>query len=126
MKRSSTFFHFLAVSSGLLLVLAFANTASAQASDADRAALPQSQAPFGTSPVTDGHIISTPNDSDLGEQQILKREERYEPFTAAAGLPVYWTSNVALSRSHTQDDVIEAPAAGLYFQPRITRTIFGL
>jgi hypothetical protein len=126
MKRSSTFFHFLAVSSGLLLVFAIANRASAQASDADRAALTQSQAPFGTTPVADGHIISTPNDSDLGEQQILKREERYEPFTATAGLPVYWTSNVALSRSHTRDDVIEAPAAGLYFQPRFTRTIYGL
>ena len=126
MKRSLTFFHFLAVSSGLLLVLAFANKGFAQGSDADRAALTQSQAPYGTNPVTDGHIVSTPNDSDLGEQQILKREERYEPFTATAGLPVYWTSNVALSRSHTQEDVIEAPAAGLYFQPRFTRTIYGL
>jgi hypothetical protein len=126
MKRSSTFFHFLAVSFGLLLVFAFANSVSAQSSDADRAALTQSQAPYGTAPVTDGHIVSTPNDSDLGEQQILKREERYEPFTATAGLPVYWTSNVALARSHTQDDVIEAPAAGLYFQPRFTRTIYGL
>ena len=109
-----------------MLVFAFANTGFAQGSDADRAALTQSQAPYGTNPVTDGHIVSTPNDSDLGEQQILKREERYEPFTATAGLPVYWTSNVALSRSHTQEDVIEAPAAGLYFQPRFTRTIYGL
>src|ERR1700730_6158796 len=126
MKRSSTFFHFLVISSGLLLVLAFANRGSAQSSEADRAALTQSQAPYGTSPVTDGHVVSTPNDSDLGEQEILKREERYEPFTATAGVPFYWTSNVAVARTHERDDFIEAPSAGLYFQPRITRTIFGL
>lgn len=126
MKRSLAFFDFLGVFSGLLLVFAFANTGFAQASDADRAQLTQSQVPYGTSPVTDGHVVSSPNDSDLGEQEILKREERYEPFTAAAGVPFYWTSNVALARNHERDDFIEAPSAGLYFQPRITRTIFGL
>jgi hypothetical protein len=122
MKRPLICSHFLIVS----LVFAFASAGFAQSSDADRAQLTQSQVPYGTSPVTDGRVVSSPNDSDLGEQEILKREERYEPFTAAIGVPFYWTSNVALSRNDERDDFIEAPSAGLYFQPRFTRTIFGL
>jgi hypothetical protein len=44
----------------------------------------------------------------------------------SVGLPIYWTSNVALARSGELSDVIEAPAAGIYYQPRITRTLYGL
>src|ERR1700722_10808014 len=35
--------------------------------------------------VENGQAVSTPNDSDMGEQQILKRQTEYLPFTAAAG-----------------------------------------
>src|SRR5436309_3214645 len=44
-----------------------------------------------------GAIAPSPNDSDLGDQQILKRVERYQPFNVSAGVPFYWTSNVALT-----------------------------
>lgn len=110
-----------------------AMTASAQTSqDADRAQLTQSQtqSPFGPSVspdgVEDGHAAASPNDADLGEQEILKRAERYQPFTASVSLPFYWTSNVALARSGERSDFIEAPAAGIYYEPRITRTLYGL
>jgi hypothetical protein len=74
----------------------------------------------------DGHAASSPNDADLGEQAILKRSDRYQPFTATAVVPCYWTSNVALTNSHEQDDFLVAPAVGLSYQPRISNTLYGL
>ncbi len=71
-----------------------------------------------------GHAVSSPNDSDLGEQAILKRTETYQPFTLYAGLPIYYTSNVALTRSHEQDDWIEAPIVALTYQPRLTENLY--
>src|SRR5713226_9556729 len=71
----------------------------------DRAQLQQTQAPSpfgpGVSPegTVDDHAVSTPNDADLGEQEILKRVERYQPFTASLSTPLFYTSNVALTRS---------------------------
>src|SRR4051794_20306754 len=59
--------------------------------------------------VQDGHAVSSPNDPDLGEQEILKRVDQYQPWTVSAAIPIYWTSNVALTDNHTFDDVIEAP-----------------
>src|ERR1051325_8866317 len=80
----------------------FVNNGWSQTVDADQRSLVRSQAPspFGPnvtpSGVSDGHAVSTPNDTDLGEQQILKRVEEYDPFTVSIGAPFYWTSNVAL------------------------------
>lgn len=68
---------------------------------------------------------ATPNDPDLGEQEILKRVERYQPFTASVAIPFYYTSNVALVRSGERGDFVEAPIAGFTYAPRITRTFFG-
>ena len=104
-------------------------SASAQDQAIQRADIGRAQsdmAPSLPSGVEDGHAASSPNDADLGEQEILKRAETYQPFTAAVALPIYWTSNVALTRSGEQGDVIEAPAAGLYYQPRLTNTLYGL
>ena len=100
--------------------------------DADRAQLSRSQteSPFGPRISPEGivgdHAAPSPNDADLGEQEILKREERYQPFTASVALPMYWTSNVALVRSGEKSDFLEAPVAGIYYEPRITRTLYGL
>ena len=46
--------------------------------------------------VDQNYAATSPNDSDLGEQAILKRVESYEPFTLETGVPIYYTSNVAL------------------------------
>src|SRR5207302_5401843 len=107
----------------------FAQTAP----DADRAQLSQNQlgSPLGTAPETtsegveDGHAAATPNDEDIGQQEILKRAAQYQPFTASLGCPIFYTSNVALTRSGEMSDVVIAPVAAVYYQPRITKTLYG-
>ena len=75
--------------------------------------------------VDNGVAAESPNDADIGEQEILKRVERYEPFTASVATPFYYTSNVALTRNGEQSDLLVAPAAGVTYAPRITRTLYG-
>ncbi len=75
--------------------------------------------------VDNGRAAESPNDADIGEQEILKRVERYEPFTASVATPFYYTSNVALARNGEKGDVLIAPAAGVTYAPRFTSTLFG-
>ena len=119
---------FLSILSGLAVLYWGAAQIHAQTSaSVDRARLTQSQAPdISPEGVEGGHAVSSPNDADLGEQQILKRVDRYQPFTVSVGMPFYWTSNVALARSGERSDFIEAPVAGIYYEPRITQTLYGL
>ena len=77
-----------------------------------------------TDVIATDHAPPSPNDADLGEQAILTRSESYQPFQASFGLPAYYTSNVALSRSHEQDDFLAAPVVVLSFQPRLTPTLY--
>lgn len=72
-----------------------------------------------------GYAVSSPNDEDLGQQAILKRAEQYRAFTLLVGAPFYYTSNVALTRSGEEDDVIFAPVLNFVYQPRITKTFYG-
>lgn len=74
----------------------------------------------------DDHAAPSPNDSDLGEQEILKRGEVYQPFSASIAAPFYWTSNVALVRTGEQSDFLVAPVAAVAYQPRLTKTLYGL
>src|SRR5256885_404033 len=76
--------------------------------------------------VDNGRAAESPNDADIGEQEILKRIERYEPFTASVATPFYYTSNVALARRGEQSDVLIAPTAGVVYGPPSTRTLYGL
>jgi hypothetical protein len=71
-----------------------------------------------------GYAVASPNDKDLGEQQILRRQEEYLPFTVSVSLPVMYTSNVALVDKGAQDDVLFAPGVTFVYQPRLTRTLF--
>jgi hypothetical protein len=97
----------------------------------DRAQLLRSSTPPGSDPyseengVDNGRAAESANDADIGEQEILKRVERYEPFTASVALPFFYTSNVALTRAGEQSDVLMAPAAGVTYAPRFTRTLYG-
>ena len=106
------------------------NQASAQT--ANQAQLTREQAPSPFTPTVPpstaegGHVVAAPGDPDLGEQQFLKRAEEYPPFTISAGVPFYWTSNVALTSSGEQSDFVVAPAAGAFYEPRITNTLYGL
>jgi hypothetical protein len=69
---------------------------------------------------------SSPNDADLGEQSLMGATEAYQPFTAYAGLPAYYTSNAALSRSHEQNDFLEAPVVALSYQPKFSSALYGV
>jgi hypothetical protein len=97
----------------------------------DRAQLLRSSTPAATDPyseengVVDGRAAESPNDADIGEQEILKRVERYEPFTASIAVPFYYTSNVALVSTAEQSDVLMAPTAGVSYAPRFTQTLYG-
>ncbi len=75
--------------------------------------------------VTNGHAVASPNDPDLGVQEILKRQDEYQPFTISVGIPFYYTTNVALTRSGEVGDLIVAPTVGGFYDPRITKTFYG-
>lgn len=115
---------------GALIFLAAGSKGIGQNVQVDQAQLQQNQAPspFGVSPegTVGDHAVPAPNDADIGEQQILKRNEKYDPFTFSIGTPIFYTSNVALTRRGTVGDLVEAPVAAVYYQPRITKTLYGL
>jgi len=103
----------------------------AQTSQVDRAQLFRANAP--PVPVVPGvpsgeelgYATHSENDADLGAQRILKKVEEYKAWTVQFGLPIYYTSNVALVRSGEKDDVVFAPGLAVTYQPRITKTLFG-
>ena len=121
----------LRVAAGLLAALAIAAPLfGQQVSVQDRAQLLRSPATPSTDPyseengVEDGRAVASENDADIGEQQILKRVQRYEPLSVSLAAPFYYTSNVALVRSGEQSDLVFAPAAGVTYAPRISNTFF--
>jgi len=101
--------------------------AQAQAVQVDRAQLTQSQTQVPLVPAISpqGTPVPSPNDADLGEQEVLKRVERYQPWTASIASPVFYTTNVALTDRAEKHDVISAPVAAVYYQPRIVNTLYG-
>src|SRR3954465_5372300 len=114
----------LRFASGLLVMaLLVASASGQQVQIQDRAALLRSSPPSSAEPysdengVRDGRAVESPNDADIGEQEILKRVERYEPFTASVATPFYYTSNVALVNGGEQGDVLFAPAVGVAYAP---------
>lgn len=120
----------VAIASALLLI-GVQPGAQAQTIQLNIAQLTQSQnqqpllqgvSPEGT---TDDHAVSSPNDADLGEQEVLKRVEGYEPWTASIASPVFYTSNVALTDHGEKHDIISAPVATVYYQQRIVDTLYG-
>ena len=124
----------LRLAAGLLAAMALLVPASAlraqQVSVQDRAQLlrpPSSPTdPYSEeNGVENGRAVESENDADVGEQEILKRIERYEPFTVSIATPIYYTSNVALVRNGEQSDTIFAPAAGITYAPRFTQTFYG-
>ena len=108
-------------------------SARAQTNAADRARLLQNPATLppaantGASAegVDQGYAAASPNDTDLGEQEILKRVEKYEPFSIETGTPIYYTSNVALVDRGVVSDVIIAPVVALTYSPKFEKTLYG-
>lgn len=115
--------------SGLVLV-GISVAAQAQTVQTNQAELArQTQPSFTPTPapgtVETGQAVASPNDADLGEQQILKRAPEYQPFSASISVPVYYTSNVALTPNNEKSDVVMAPVAGAFYDPQITKTLYG-
>src|SRR4051812_31339043 len=116
-----------------LLMIALALLATHQSSaqsgaQIDRAALARdvttTPGPIVTTTGTeDGHVVTSPNDPDLGEQQILKRTDSYQAFSASVGAPFYWTSNVALTNSGEQSDFLVSPVAAVGYSPRLGQNL---
>ena len=125
----------LRLAAGLLATMAIlvpaASLRAQQVTVQDRAQLLRSPTTSPTDPyseengVVNGRAAESENDADVGEQEILKRIERYQPFTASIATPFYYTSNVALVRSGEQSDMLFAPAAGVTYAPRLTKTLYG-
>jgi len=113
----------------ILAATSFAQGPSSQAVDRAQLLQGQTQPPFGPAGlpegVEDGHAASSPNDADIGEQEILKRTTEYQPLTLSLGSPIFYTSNVALTRSGEKSDVVIAPVVGASYDPQITRTLYG-
>jgi hypothetical protein len=125
-------YRYLAEFVAVLFVLCFAVANEGYGQTANQAQLTREQAPSPFPPTVPptvapgGNVVAAPGDADLGEQQILKRVEEYQPFTVSVGAPFYWTSNVALTNTGVQSDFVVAPAAGAFYEPRITSTLYGL
>ena len=117
---------------GALILVYFAPQSIAQnpGNPQDQQQLLGTQSQFPTNPEgpttgVGGQAVASPNDPDLGVQEILKRKEEYQPFTITLATPIYYTSNVALANSGEMADLIVAPAVGAYYDPRMTRTFYG-
>jgi hypothetical protein len=120
------------VGTAILLSICVTPTHNAfgQTVQADQAELARSQAAVSapstvSAIVVDDHIVSSPNDADLGEQQILRWAKGYQPFVASVAVPFYWTSNVALTNRGVQSDFLVSPVAAIAYQPRITTNLYG-
>ena len=76
-------------------------------------------------PATDDTgVVATPNDPDLGEQQILKRSDSYQPWTFVVAAPLSWTSNVALTPNHVEGDTLFTPSVAILYVPKIAGNLY--
>lgn len=117
-----TMIRLLPVLLGLLVSMTIASGQVVQLNVAQISRDQVTTAPGSSTTTTTGgetQVVTSPNDADLGEQQILKRTEGYQPFSASVGVPFYWTSNVALTNSGEQSDFIVSPVAAISYQPKL-------
>lgn len=87
---------------------------------------PQTQPFYGASPegFVDGHAVDTPNDPDIGQQELMQGAAQYQPFTFTIATPVFYTSNVALTPHNEKGDVVFAPTAAFFYDPQIARNLY--
>jgi hypothetical protein len=114
----------------MMSIIAQQNLAQTVTTNPDRAALlqPETQPIYGPGfapeGFVDGHVVESPNDPDIGQQEILKPEAQYQPFTFSIATPIFFTSNVALTPNNEKSDVVFAPAVGLFYDPQIAKTLY--
>ncbi len=120
-------FKFLSALVGASVISIFGSPAAAQTvtTGADRADLLQQQTqPLYGPGFVDGHAIETPNDPDIGQQEIVRAETQYQPFTFSIATPVFYTSNVSLTPNNEKGDVVFAPVAAFFYDPQIAGTLY--
>ena len=71
-----------------------------------------------------GRVAASPNDADIGEQEVVKGGPAYQPITLSLGSPIFYTSNAFLTPNGERGDVVIAPVASAYYDPRITQTLY--
>src|ERR1041384_6672137 len=90
-NKSHNFYACCAHALMALFLIAAPDRICSQTVQADQRELARSQAPSPFGPnvpsggVEAGHAAPTASDADLGEQQILKRAEEYEPLSVSVG-----------------------------------------
>lgn len=67
----------------------------------------------------------SPGDSDLGEQVVLSRNERYRSLTLFGDVYEYYTSNAFLSRDVPQGDFFTMMQVGASWMPHLGGDLFG-
>jgi len=67
----------------------------------------------------------SPGDEDIGQQLILKRNEKTETFTVLLDSGYFFTDNAAQVHDGARDDWFYAGGGALSWQPRITKRIYG-
>jgi len=68
---------------------------------------------------------TSPGDSDLGEQLILTRSERYRSLTVFGDAYEYFTTNAFLTRTAPQSDFFTLLQAGAIWMPHLTGNLYG-
>ena len=93
----------------------------------DRAQLAQDTAASSLSSegVENGHVAASPNDADIGQQEIMQRAPQYLPFSVGLGTAIFYTSNAALTPNNEKGDVIFAPAVAAFYDPKLASTLYG-
>ena len=88
---------------------------------------PQTQPLYGAAPngFIDGHAVNTPNDPDIGQQELLRAEAQYQPFSFSIATPVFYTSNVALTPHNELSDAVFAPAVAFFYDPKLATNLYG-
>jgi hypothetical protein len=88
---------------------------------------PQTQPFYGASPdgFVDGHAAASPNDPDIGQQELVRAEAQYQPFTFAIGTPVFYTSNAGLTPHSEKADAVFAPTVAFFYDPQLAQNLYG-
>jgi hypothetical protein len=106
---------------GMMSIFAQTTFAQTVTTTPDRAELLQGQVPYG---VDNGRVAASPNDPDVGQQELIGAVPEYQPFSATLAVPIFYTSNAALTPNNELSDVVFAPTAAVYYQPRLTQTLY--
>lgn len=69
-------------------------------------------------------VPPSPGDNDIGEQLILKRNDRSYPWRLSVDSGAFWTDNVANAKAGKIDDWFWVGGATVNYQPRISGRYF--